>query len=495
MKNKNNFIKNLLIYITFFICFTIFVIFSISIYSKNKTFRVNKAFDSLDSIENCSIDFKLSKKAITEDGTEIINIVYKTLINKNYNNENLLAFDGTLGVEVESMKIGIYLPIQIICDDNIRFATEIDEVYQTIIEIPDNNTKLHADLKPILSVFDNDYENLDINLLSSDLFNIFKNYFANNKKNFNYIKNDEQFYVFTGAIGRFNKNINDEDFDELISITKEVCKEDSLNYKIISSLIEKVRGTYTLYLDVNNSQLSKITLRNDNIEVSLNLKNINYNNEINFPENYENYGLDFNKYLDENNFNLLSLIGLNEDGTANLKTTLQKHFKELMSYMYLCMEHSEAGDSTSAQNYIELMSSLISNIEETPNISDKDKKTFDTFIEVYKLLMRYTIIYNQQCFSSDEQKILDLEEQMFATVEELSKKLNSLGIDIKETFGEIVQSENNVPINGSEVGNEEEIDSSESTEVEKEIITIENSNTEENTNRENIPIITPENSK
>ena len=175
-------------------------------------------------------------------------------------------------------------------------------------------------------------------------------------------------------------------------------------------------------------------LFNNEFNFNLTLKNINFNKELEIPQITDEYGLDLNSYLDKNNFNLLSLIGLNEDGTLNLKSVLQKNFKELMSYMYLCIQHSEAGDNNSAQKYIELMTALISSIEETTNIAKDDLDSFNNYIDIYKLLRQYTIIYNQQCFATDEKLIADLDESLFETIKELSDKMNSIGIDINEAF-------------------------------------------------------------
>lgn len=459
--------KNIFAYISFFIIFTIVVIIGIIYYNEHKTFKVNKAVKSLSSIDNCLINLKLSKSIESEDGKDTINVLYKTLLDKNYNNKGILALDGDFGLEVESMKLGIYLPIQLILDEDIKFSTEVDEVYQTIIEIPENNTQLHANLKPILNSFDNDYKDFDINTLFKYLEIITKVYFDNNKNEFNYISEDEQFYMFTGAVGRFNKNISKRDFDELraLSSVNEALDKNPIYSDLILKFIDKIEDDYTLYIYVSNSQIYKIELFNDEVNLTVNLKNINYDNELSFPEDYDNYGLDFNDYLDRSKFNWLSLFGLNEDGSANLKVTLQKHFKELMSYMYLCMEYSEAGDNKSAQQYIELMSTLISTIEETPNISETDKEAFNNYIEVYKLLMRYTVIYNQQCLSIDESVIKDLDSQLFDTLKQLSDKLNSLGINIQEAFEDTGDTTTEVGTTEEVIDNEISTDEQSSTEV------------------------------
>mgnify|MGYP007069856083 CR=1 FL=1 len=478
---KEKILKGFGKYIIFFVVVFVLSIITISGVSKNKKIKITDTlFDY--GINNGFIDLKYSRTAFNEEEQDYdtTNITYKTYFDKNYKEENTLAIDGSLGLELESSQIGVYLPIQVVFNDDILFSTEVDEVYQTIIEIPDNNTMLHAKVRPILSDLGSDYKDLDITSLQEDFTKGIILYLRNNKNSFYYTPSKEQFYIFTKGVGRFTKNLTEEDFKNFDSYLKSVCGEDSLNYKILQN-ISKLSGDYTLYLYVNNNQIYRIEMFNKKVSLEIELKYLNYNKELSIPDNFDEYGLDFNEYLETHESNLLSLFGLNKDGSTNLKSLLQKHFKELISYMYLCIEYSEAGDSINSQNYITLMNGLISSIEEQEDtLRDSDKELFLRYIDVYKLLRQYTVIYNKECFSSSEEEVNEWETQLILTVEELSDKLKDLGIDILADFSEVgmikeeylenmddaLESENSIVESSEEFNEESEEATTDNNEVE-----------------------------
>lgn len=435
---QNKVFKGFIKYVCFFFVIFIISIITISTVSKNKKIKITDVLHDY-NINDGFVDLKYSRTSYSEDEQDYdtMNVIYKTYFDKNYKDSNNIALDGSFGFEIESQKLGIYLPIQVIFDEDIKFKTEVDEVYQTILEIPDNNTKLHANLRPIFSIFDSKYGDIDINLLKEDFAKGLFLYLKNNSDSFYYTPDKDQFYIFTKGRGRFTKNVTEEDFKNLDNYFKDVAGEDSINYKLFQKL-SKLSGEYTLYLYVDNNEVYKVELFNKKVSLTIELKYLNYHKELSITDDFDDYGLDFNNYLETHDSNFFALFGLNKDGSTNLKSLLQKHFKELMSYMYLCIEYSEAEDSTNAQNYITLMNSLISTIEEQEDtLRDSDKEIFRNYMDVYKLLRQYTVIYNQECFSKSEDEIAILEEQLLLTVEELSDKLKDLGIDILADFSEL----------------------------------------------------------
>ncbi len=434
---KNKVFSGILKYCICFISVFLITIIGLSIFSNNKKIKITDIFNET-KINNGFTEINYAKTSYIEDEQDYdtTNIVYKGYFDTNFENSGNLAVDGSFGLELESSKIGIYLPIQIIFNDDILFKTEIDEVYQTILEIPDNNTMMNAKLSPIISTIYSDFDGFDEKLFLEDLKKGLSIFAKNNSNRFYYTVDKEQFYIFTKGIGRFNINVTSEDFDSLDGIFKNVSGENSLNYKIFSKICNSFKNDYTLYIYVKNNQFYKAEIFNKKTSFSFEFKNININKELSFKtEDFEDYGLDFNEYLETHNSNFFALFGLNSDGSTNLQSLLRKHFKELMSYMYLCIEYSENDDSVNAQNYISLMNALIESIEEqSTTLSPKDMDLYNKYITVYKLLRQYTIIYNQQCFSSSEEEKQVLEDELFKTVEELTNVLNELGVDILADF-------------------------------------------------------------
>jgi len=141
-------VKKLIKYLTYTGIFVIALIISFAFFVKNKKYDIVDAFNSFYNIDSANINIKTSQKITNYNRNDNIlnnisnmNLFYKFNYQKKFTDnkyEGVSIADGIFGIEDEELKLGMYIPIQIVkLKDNVEVFAKVEEEYN-IFDIPSN---------------------------------------------------------------------------------------------------------------------------------------------------------------------------------------------------------------------------------------------------------------------------------------------------------------------------------------------------------------------
>ena len=433
--------KKLIKHLTYTGIFVIALIISFAFFVKNKKYDIVDAFNSFYNIDSANINIKTSQKITNYNRDDIVgaaednsndnilnnisnmNLFYKFNYQKKFTDnkyEGVSIADGIFGIEDEELKLGMYIPIQIVkLKDNVEVFAKIEEEYN-IFDIPSN--QIYFNVNSLFNNTRNDFKSEDLYELKNDLFNILKDYFKNNKNKYRLIKYDSK-NLLDGTIGAFIYNLQEEDFDEILnSINKNIDKELLKTIPINEFLVNNKTFllTSTLRIDVYKNYISNISIENKERKVVMEILNINNKNNIESMKKEE--CLNLLDYLNDKDFDINSLFNNKSDNTINY---LNEKFNELIIYMTSVFEYSESGDFDKAEISLDYINNIISEMEEK-DIGIEDKEMFKNYLALFKSLEKYTILYKQSLESSNSL----YEDKLLSVVQEITNISKVLGIEL-----------------------------------------------------------------
>lgn len=434
---KNKVIHWIISIITFILCLFI----CINLFTKYKPYNIINAINSLNKINTANVNFMISKKINSDIGEEKINFIYKFNMNKNFSDENyknIFATDGNIGIEVESLKLGIYAPIQTILNEkDIDIYFKIDEVYKDLLGLGGDNL-IHFNINSLFNNSQTLYNYNDIQKIKETYKQTIIQYCKKHKKDFNFLRNKSQ-TITSGTIGRITINLNKENLKEFNNLFKENLNDndlfDSYHLQKIENFINNLilnDKTLNIYLDIYADYISSIVIFNDEYNIQLELKNINNPNTITISKNDKQ--IEFIDYLQNNLYDILSLFGYSPSNDTNTNLGYFKDkFNTLVSYMTQCIEFSELGNFDYANV---MLDNIEKTIEEMKNKElNKDdislnENDYNKWIELFEELKNYSYLYKNSCENPQN----NIEEDLQNSIIHMDKLLKDLGISLNSNF-------------------------------------------------------------
>lgn len=425
---KNKILKT----VGFVIVFVFILIVSFLIFSNTRSIDFLQVVESFSDMDTGNIKFKLSKKS----NDDTINFIYNFNYNKHFSNEqykDVFATDGTFGMEIESLEMGLYAPLKITASDDVDLYIEIDESYEDIFGIP-GGENVHASLTSIRKNLgiDLEYSELkkDLKLIEKKL----EKYFKSINNNFTFYKSEKQ-GITTGTVGRLGGVISEDNLNDLYDIFKDSLEQEKLEQYRINEIFDYLKDNFkdsSLYIDIYGGLPNKITLMGETDSIIIELSNINNSNTINIPNS--SY-IELVDYLKEGASEILELFGFEVETTLTKIDYLKSVFADFATYMIACIDYSDNSNFEYADVCINNMNAIINDMkgkifsEEDISV---DNKTYKKYIEFFEEILNYCSLYEESYKDSNVTNESKLQESI-SKLSEISKELD---IDISGVFQE-----------------------------------------------------------
>lgn len=425
--------KKIITNILYSFLFIILLIFSTVFIAKNKTFNISKTIKSIKNIDTANVNLFITKNYKINEDEEKVNFIYKFNFNKNYSDnkyKEVLATDGNIGMEIESLNLGVYVPIKtIISNDNIESYMKIDDVYKELFTLNKNLIYFnYNDFYDKKGSFENLLQIKNIYQKS------FIDFLIKHKKDFKYIKSNKQ-TILSGCIGNLSISLDENDLKDLIDIINTNFNNNEFknteNYKKVNNFINNLtkKENLNISVDIYGNHIKTIKISNNDLNILIDISNINNKNYINIDDLNDN--ITFFNFIKENKDNILSIIGksASNDVSTNLGYFKSK-YNEISMLMKDVINYSDIGNFDFANIKLDKIDEVIDEMNEkklNSNDNSLSEIDYNNWIELFKELKNYSFLYKESCQNKENKEI---DNKLNESINNLNGILNKLNIKL-----------------------------------------------------------------
>lgn len=399
-------------------------------FSNIRSMNFLDAVKSISEMETGNVKFKLSKNS---DGS-IVNFIYNFNFNKDFSDdkiENAFATDGTFGIEIEDMEMGLYAPLKLTASDDVDLYIEIDESYEDVFGIP-GGENIHASLTSVRKNLGVNIEYSELKKDTTSLKKDFMSYLKGLNKNFEFHKSDNQ-GITTGVIGRLSGTLTEENIVDLYKVFTNSLDDETIKKYYIDNLYDYLLKNFknaVIYIDIYGGVVNKISIIGTTDSLVVEISNVNNSNTINIPKT--GY-IELVDYLEQGASEILELFGFEIEVTLTKVNYLKSSFADFATYMIACIDYSDKSNFEYAEVCISNMQAIINDMK--GKIFDKsdtsiDNATYNKYIEFFEEILNYCTLYEKSYKDSTVIKETQLQE----SIDRLTEISKQLDIDISGVF-------------------------------------------------------------